>query len=315
MVIYDTKKWGDTFLKILVSFRKANNYKRLLKFILISVVYSGLVTTINLELIHYKPKLDPVFFSLVGLILSLILVFRLNTSYNKWWEGSQQWGMLVNNSRTLSSYLHSIIDVKDKATRSYMAAQITNFSYSLKGHLRDQMDYHDFQETSPDYIEDLKKYGHLPHKISALLFAKIQELYKNQEISDIDKLIIKPQIENMIDILGACERIRNTPIPFSHSSFIKVSLVIYILILPFGLINSFMYLTIPVTALMTYALVGVEIISEEIEEPFNVDPNDLPLTYLCGIIKKNVYHVLEVELPNNELVNDTIEYANYKIHF
>jgi len=315
MIIYDTKRWGDTFLKILISFKRANNYRRLFKFILVAVVYSGTLAFINIEFIEYKFHLDPVFFSLMGLILSLILVFRLNSSYNKWWEGRQQWGSLINNCRTLSGYLNSIIDQGNKETRAYFAAQIANFCYGLKGHLREHIDYTEFDKTDTNYFENLKKAVHVPHKIATLILDKIIRIHKDKEIDDIDKLNLKPRIENMIDIMGACERIKNTPIPFSHSSFIKSSLSIYLLILPFGLINSFMYLTIPITAFMTFALVGIEIISEEIEEPFNTDPNDLPLTYLCGIIRSNVYGILGTDIPQSLKVEHSIDHPNFKVIF
>ena len=106
----------------------------------------------------------------------------------------------------------------------------------------------------------------------------------------------------MLDVLGGCERILNTPIPFSHSSFFKSFIIIYIFSLPFGFVNAFLYFTIPATALISFALLGVEIISEEIEDPFGKDPNDLPLTHLSNLMRKNVYNLLMVPSHLPEVV-------------
>lgn len=315
MILYNTKDWWDTFFKVVISFYKTNNYRRLLKIIFIASLYAAVLTITNIEWAKIKFHLDPTFFSLVGIILSLILVFRLNSSYNKWWEGRTHWGALVNNSRNLSGYLNAMIPQKDKVTREYFASQIANFAVSLKSHLRDQEDQSDLDlRFGASKHIDLES-GHVPHKIASDLYREIHQLHVDEKISEIDKRNLKTHVENMVDILGACERIRNTPIPFSHSSFIKISLLFYTILLPFGLMNAFMYLTIPITAFMTFALFGIEIISEEIEEPFSLDPNDLPLVYLSELIRTNVYSMLEVDIPENVSVAEVKEHTKFTIRY
>lgn len=311
MILYDTKDWKDTFLKVIVSFYSSNNYRRLLKFIFAATLYAAALTVVNIEWAEIKFHLDPTFFSMLGIILSLVLVFRLNSAYNKWWEGRTQWGALVNNCRNLASYANAVIDEEDVDRRQYFASQISNFAVALKSHLRDQKTYEDLDLRYGAASRIDLNSGHIPHKIASDLYTRLHAMHKNQLITEIDKRNFKTHIENLIDILGACERIRNTPIPYSHSSFIKISLVAYTLALPFGLMNSFMYLTIPITALLTFALFGIEIISEEIEEPFSSDPNDLPLVFMSELIRTNVYDILEVEMPEN--VNSSESHPHKKL--
>ncbi|HAS38828.1 MAG TPA: hypothetical protein DCS93_00045 [Microscillaceae bacterium] len=297
MIVYDTKRWWSTLYKLLIGVNLSHNSRMLFRGILLVTLYTLLVVFAKQ---HYFPKdkiiETPLIFTILGLILGLILVFRLNTAYNKWWEGRMKWGALVNDSRTLASYLHTLLPTDDKETRSYYAAQISNFAIALRGHLRDDIKYDEFEHNDPNYIQSLKEAPHVPHKIATLLMEWMQTSFKRNYISGFDKINIKVQIQNFIDILGACERIKNTPIPFSHSSFIKAFITVYVITLPFGIIDSFheIYFAITATVLISYALIGVEIISEEIEDPFGNEANDLPLTHLSNIIKKNVYDALEV---------------------
>ena len=315
MIQYDTQKWGDTFLKIIISFWWANNYRRLLAFIMLAATYTSIIIYVNKEVWNMGVHLDPVFFSLIGLILSLILVFRLNTAYDKWWEGRKNWGKLVNNCRTFSAYMHAVLTKDDTPNRKFFAAQIGNFCYALKGHLREGVEFSDFDDYKHDTQAEINKEGHIPHEISGLMFTRIHELVKEEKITEIDKLALKTQVENLLDILGVCERIKNTPIPWSHSSFIKLFVAFYLTALPFGLMDSFGYFAVPIAALMSFALAGVEIISEEIEEPFKTDPNDLPLTHLSGVIRTNVYTLLNVPFPPQHPIPDVSHAGRFKVTF
>ncbi len=297
MIVYDTKRWWTTLSKLIFGINTSYNSRVLYKGMLLVTIYTSAITFIKKTYFPNDKLIEsPLIFSILGLILGLILVFRLNTAYNKWWEGRIKWGALVNDSRTMASYLHTLLPTDDKETRRYYAAQISNFAIALRGHLRDDIKYDEFEHNDDAYLQSLKDTPHVPHKIATLLMEWMQTSFKRNYISGFDKINIKVQIQNLIDILGACERIKNTPIPFSHSSFIKAFITVYVITLPLGIIDSFpqIYFVIPATVLISYALIGVEIISEEIEDPFGIEANDLPLTHLSNIIKKNVYDALEV---------------------
>jgi len=295
MIIYNTKKWGNSIWMIFLSLHWGENYKTLLRFLAFVFIYAGSITYFNINYFHLQFTVDPFFFSLLGLILSLFLVFRLNSSYNKWWEGRQLWGSLVNSSRTLAAYLSGVLPKDDQVNRQFFAAQIGNFAFALNGHLRNKIYMNDFDLNDKEQENTLKEMDHLPTGIAHLMFASIEKLYQNKLISDGDKINIKSELSVFLGVVGSCERIKKTPIPFSHSSFFKSFILIYILALPFGLVNTFEFFTLPASLLISYALFGVEIISEEIEEPFGYDANDLPLTNISQTLRKNVYEVLNVE--------------------
>lgn len=295
MIVYDTKNWANTIIKIYLSFNKAYTTRVLFRDILYVLVYTTIVVVVDIELFGNRLKVNPLFFSLLGVILSLMLVFRLNSSYNKWWEGRKAWGALINNSRTMASNLNSIIPKEEKELRQYFATQIANFAIALQGHLRDEVKFEQLEKLDDAYLQQLKNAKHVPHKIGSLLFEKMEKMVQKGLFSNYDKLNLKTQIESFLDILGICERIKNTPIPFSHNSYIKSFILVYVFTLPFGIVSSLLYYTIPAVGLISYALIGVEVISEEVEEPFGKEANDLPLIHLSNIIKENVFEALEVE--------------------
>jgi putative membrane protein len=316
MIIYNTKNWANSLWKIALSFnlKKGGNYTYLLISQCVIAAYVSIITIIELEVHDLNIHVEPMFFSLVGLIISLILVFRLNSAYDKWWEGRKQWGALVNHCRTMASNFHSVLPLEDKESRIYLAGQISNFPFTLAAHLRKQRDFKEIKEVDAHLTSELIKSSNPPHLIATRIFIKMENLYKEDKLSNYDKLNIKPQIQALIDVLGACERITSTPIPFSHSSFIKSFIVIYILVLPFGLIDTFHYFAIMASTLISYALVGVELISEEIEDPFGEDSNDLPLTLLSNKIKQSAYATFglkcKVDLQESKTNTNKIKIVN-----
>lgn len=296
MIIYNTKDWRKIFLSAF-GFGNAYNAKELFKIQAFILLYCLLI--VYLRHYHYPPerfiiRLDPTFLSLVGVILGLSLVFRVNSSYERWWEGRKQWGALVNHSRTLAANFHAVLPADDQESRHYVAAHIANFAYALKGHLRGQIHWEVFDYPNEREKEAMRQSAHLPYFIAGCLFEKMEALFRSGIICEADKINLKQQIQGLIDILGACERIKNTPIPFSHTSFIKTFIIFYAFFLPIGLVDKFGWYTIPAVFLISYALAGVEVISEEIEQPFGTDANDLPLRHLSNVIKQNAYDMLQV---------------------
>src|SRR3989337_1919929 len=150
---------------------------------------------------------------------------------------------------------------------------------------------HELQPISDDFIEDLKKYKHKPNRISALLYEKVNILYKNKLITGDQLINLDKELKDMVDIMGACERIRNTPIPYSYMMYIKKFIFIYIITLPFGFLTDSGYFTILIVLLVTFVLMSVELIAEEIEDPFGYDLNDLPTDELSLKIKDKVAQI------------------------
>ena len=231
--------------------------------------------------------------SLLGIVLGLFLVFRTNSAYDRWWEGRKQWGALVNNSRNLALKINAFVDRSNPEARDYFAKMIPNFVYATKEHLRDNFIEEEIEEPKPGLMEQLRNINHKPNKISGLMYEKVQELYKQGTISGDQLFLLDKELKSFLDILGACERIKNTPIPYSYSMFIKKFIFTFTITLPLGLVTEFKYWTVPIVLLIFYILVSIELISEEIEDPFGRDLNDLPTDDLAFKIKSNINEILK----------------------
>ncbi len=133
---------------------------------------------------------------------------------------------------------------------------------------------------------------HIPNHIISQLYERTQYLCRNGTISGYDAIPLKSHIQAFTDILGACERIKKTPIPFSYSIYIKTFIMLYTIMLPFGLIQEFGYYTILLVMFIFYAFIGVELMAEEIEDPFGLDCNDLPTGNIATTIKNNTFEIL-----------------------
>ena len=125
-----------------------------------------------------------------------------------------------------------------------------------------------------------------------MLFQKINDLYVSKKITGDQLIILNSEIQSFTEICGACERIKNTPIPYSYSAFIKKFIFIYVLTLPFGYVFNLGYFVIPVVVFIFYVLASLELIAEEIEDPFGKDVNDLPTKKIAESIKKHVEEII-----------------------
>jgi putative membrane protein len=132
----------------------------------------------------------------------------------------------------------------------------------------------------------------VPAQLAAMLHGRAHRAYRDGLISGDQLIGLATDLGTFMDICGACERIKNTPIPYSYSTFLKKFIVIYCLTLPFGFVFSLGYLAIPVVIFVFYVLASLELIAEEIEDPFGLDANDLPLDRLAAMIGSNVDELL-----------------------
>lgn len=295
MINYDSKKWSALFSEISHTFAKSYNLKQLAKFMGIVGVYATTVTIVCVAYLEEYLVIDSIFFSLIGVILSLFLVFRLNSAYDRWWEGRKLWGKLINDTRTLALNLNAHLPEDDKKRRKFFVRNITNFALALQWHLRDVKKTDDFIFINRRWLEDVENAVHKPNTINGFMYLEVEHMYKEGLITDFDKDRLMDSLQGLTDVLGGCERIKKTPIPFSHSSFIKMFAFIYLVILPFGLVDVFQYLTIPAVLIMGFALLGVEVISEEIENPFGMEANSLPLTAMADGIRDGAHEILHVK--------------------
>ena len=287
MVQYNPKDW----LTFIFRFHKSDTFRQLLPMMFFIGIYSGIIGYLEIE--YWKLSDDShvknitIMHGMLGFVISLLLAYRTNTAYDRWWEGRKLWGSLVNNSRNLAIKLSAIL--KEENDKNYFKRMIPNYALILGNHLRDE-------ETAKMLFEGLNleidHHKHRPNQVARMLFHKINDLHLSGKISGDQLIIINAELQSFTDVCGACERIKNTPIPYSYSAFIKKFIFFYVMTLPFGYVFSLGYYTIPVVIFIFYVLASLELIAEEIEDPFGSDANDLPTAKIASNIKKHIEELL-----------------------
>jgi len=291
MINYDPKNW----IGLIFSFSHSDTIKKLWR----PMIYIGLLTAAMVIFEKFFPhknfaELTKVF-QLLGFVLSLLLLFRTNTAYDRWWEGRKLWGSMVNDSRNLSLKISCLTLSLEE--RAWFAKFIPYFAMATKEHLRKNSAItktFELSEKEKNYLqqtlntssgEEVKT--HIPLAIMSLIRSKL-----TSKLSVEERLVIEHNLNALVDNLGGCERIRNTPIPYSYSLFFKKFIFIFVILLPLGFVEQFGYLAILLAIFFFYVLVSVELLAEEIEDPFGVDDNDLPLDDICETIRQNCHQIL-----------------------
>ncbi len=292
MIYYKTNgNWLGDIRHLFTSY----TMKRVSRASCLMALYTALLATLQAVLNVESPwHMGTSIFSVLGLVLSILLVFRTNTAYDRWWEGRKQWGALVNHTRNLAIAVQVTFPENDLTSRKRMAQLISNFCLAFKEHMRSGPKLEELVDLSPEEAALYGRKKHLPNYISQQIHALVEEQHRSNAITPYDHLNIKPHTQALLDILGACERIKKTPIPFSYNVYLKIFISVYGLFLPMALLPDFGFWAIPITALAFFAFMGMELMASEIEDPFGLDCNDLPTGDIALTIKANVYEILEV---------------------
>ncbi|QSA98024.1 bestrophin family protein [Methylococcus sp. EFPC2] len=275
MINYNPKSWWGLIFK----FHKSDTFRQLLPAMATVALYSGGIAYLEQIVLFDQWRGTTLVHSLLGFVISLLLVFRTNTAYERWWEGRRQWGALVNASRNLALKLDAGLPERHIA-RSRFSRLIANYAAALKLHLRDGISRRD------------AGIRHAPNRIAAGLFRELEKLRRSGDIDRERYLALVPDLTAFTDVCGGCERIRKTPIPYSYSLFIKKFVFVYIVTMPFCFAHDFGYWTIPFTTFVFYVLGSLELIAEEVENPFGLDANDLPTDEIAVTIASNVDEIL-----------------------
>ena len=287
MISYNTKEWFTFIFR----FHKADTFRTLFPIMLAIGAYAGIIGYLEVEYWQLADnsyvKNITIMHGMLGFVISLLLVFRTNTAYDRWWEGRKMWGSLVNNSRNLAIKLSVMLeDEKDKA---YFRKIIPSYASILNKHLKDE-------ETGKQLFDDvdleIDHHKHRPNQVAKILFQKVNDLYISKKITGDQLIILNAEVLSFTEICGACERIKNTPIPYSYSAFLKKFIFFYVMTLPFGYSFSLGYYVAPVVVFIFYVLASLELIAEEIEDPFGNDENDLPTKKIAANIKKHIEELI-----------------------
>lgn len=279
MVNYNPKEW----FKFIFTFHRADTLRELFPLIVAVGVYAAVVEFLFVGVAHFTQEsiLTKITYihSTIGFLFSLLLAFRINSAYDRWWEGRKLWGALTNNSRNLAIKLKHLVSAEDAEYFNYL---IPLYTRALKNHLRDH-----YVPEAQDYI-NINPNKHVPNQVASAIIQRIYALNKSGIISHEQLLSLKDEMTSFTDICGGCERIKKTPIPFSYSVFIKKFIFTYIMTLPFAWAFTLGYYVVPFVCFILFVFASIELIAEEIEDPFGHDANDLPLNSICENIHKHV---------------------------
>lgn len=287
MISYNTKDWFSFIFK----FHKSDTFRTLFPIMIAIGLYSAIIGYLEIE--YWKLPEDSyiknitTMHGMLGFVISLLLVFRTNTAYDRWWEGRKLWGSLVNNSRNFAIKLSGIL--KEESDRSYFRKMIPGYASILHKHLNNN-------DTGKQLFEDVELeidlQKHKPNQVAKMMFLKINDLYDSKKITGDQLIILNNEVQSFSEICGACERIKNTPIPYSYSAFLKKFIFFYVMTLPFGYSFTLGYYVAPVVIFVFYVLASLELIAEEIEDPFGTDENDLPTKKIAENIKKHIEELI-----------------------
>jgi putative membrane protein len=238
MISYNPRDWFIFLFRL----HKSDTIRKLMPLLIGVSIYAGLVTFAETAWWHLPEsshvKSIPVLHGLLGFVISMLLVFRTNTAYDRWWEGRKLWGALVNNSRNLAIKLSVMLPADDTTSRVFFRKIIPAYAYALKKHLGHETTRISLFDNDEQLEQQVNKDKHVPNQVAALLFKRIQQLYNEEKINGDQLIVLNAELISFTDICGACERIKNTPIPYSYSAFIKKFIFFYVMTLPFGYVFS-----------------------------------------------------------------------------
>ncbi|WP_342327850.1 bestrophin family ion channel [Pedobacter sp. FW305-3-2-15-E-R2A2] len=285
MINYNPKDW----ITFIFHFDKADTFRKLWPLMISVAVFSGAIAYLELNYLKLSEssyvKNIGMMHSLLGFVISMLLVFRTNTSYDRWWEGRRLLGALTNISRNFAIKIKALR--MSKEDNEFFDYAIPKYAFALKEHLREKQYF-----GKNSLLIEVDGGKHIPNQVATSIFSRIFDLQAAGKISQEQLIILNADVHQFTDICGGCERIKRTPIPYSYSAFIKKFLFIYVITLPFGWVFSLGYFVIPIVPFILYVLASLELIAEEIEDPFGLDANDLPVDEICNNIEKHVGEIL-----------------------
>jgi ion channel-forming bestrophin family protein len=292
MIQYNPKDWFTFIFR----FHKSDTVRMLWPMMVLIGFYSAGVAYFEQSILELKDtshlKNITLMHGLLGFVISLLLVFRTNTAYDRWWEGRKLWGALVNNSRNLAMKMAAMLPKSDGNNRLFFRTLIPQYAIELKNHLRSEKTRLELDDNLKSELGQIDLTKHIPNQLAAALFLKVSSLHDTGKIKGDQLIVLNAELQSFTDICGACERIKNTPIPFSYSAFLKKFIFFYVMTLPWGYVFSLGYWVIPVVVFIFYVLASLELVAEEIEDPFGNDVNDLPMDKICSGIKKHVEELI-----------------------
>jgi putative membrane protein len=232
----------------------------------------------------------------MGVSLAIFLGFRINASYDRFWEARKLWGTVLVEARNLGRQALTLT-ASGAEVRAFVLG-LAGFAATLRNQLRQQGATIGLDGLLQPVLID--RLGRLRYPTSAVALWLGQELRRFRDEGSLDPLALSSMdgaLSQMTAALGGCERIANTPLPFTYSVILHRSTYLYCWLLPFGLVDAIGLLTPLVVAFVSYTFFALEALSDEVEEPFGTRPNDLALDAIVASVHASLCELLGDEPP------------------
>ncbi|QJD98219.1 hypothetical protein HH214_21230 [Mucilaginibacter robiniae] len=292
------KKGNESWFRMLFIWRGSVLPKLLPRLILLLLLSIGIVFFKG-TLFNYKVPLNPTPFTLFGIALALFLGFRNNASYDRFWEARKLWGALLNDTRSLvrQSITLTSYSAQSEEVISFVR-YLTALVYALKHQLRNTDASADLQQRLPQELAArINATLYKPIMILKELGCWIKEAKLQGKMDSIQQTAMDENLNKLSDIIGGCERLASTPIPYTYSILLHRTVYLYCLMLPFGFVDSLGWFTPLVVVFIAYTFVALEAIADEIEDPFGTEANDLALNAMSISIETTLLEMVEQPLP------------------
>lgn len=288
MIQYDPHRWFDHFFDV-----RGSLVREISGRVSLCVIWTVVVVTVHFH--WFSVAIPSLVHTLVGTALGLLLVFRTNASYDRFWEGRKLWGGIVNETRNLIRGA-AVQFGADRDGLFELTRWTAVFPFAVTSCLRGEAGIgpHANQLSSHE-VAGVTQAQHVALAVASRMTAVLNRARHDGRFSDIIYTGLDQNIQQLVDYLGACERIRNTPLPFAYVVHLRRALVMYCFTLPFALVSSYGWCTILDVLVIAYVFFGIEEIGVEIEGPFGTDDNDLPLENICETIHRNLYAIAGIE--------------------
>lgn len=281
MIDYNPKSWSSQLLAVRGSIAPKVFFR-----VGLVVLWAVCVVALHRHVRHIE--IPPTVHGLIGVALGLLLVFRTNSSYDRYWEGRKAWARILNESRNIGRSSCTLL-AGHPALSNPVILWTAAFPYACMNSLRGIRGLGPMEARLPaGEVGEVLASPHVPTAVAMRITSPLVEHRPSGTFAERAVIAIDGMVRGLIEHIGECERIQNTPLPFAYVVHLRRALVLYLITLPFALVESYGWLTVLYTLLSAYILMGIDEIGVEIENPFGEDKNDLPLVTICATAERDL---------------------------
>lgn len=302
MIIRERTNW----LKMLFVW-KGSVLRKIIPQLLVITIFSLVVLYFKGNIYDYKVHLNPAIFTLLGLSLAIFMGFCNSASYDRFWEGRKLWGLLVIETRSLTRQVLTLIndDAPDsKIKKQEFVKMISAVCWALNFQLRNKDANEKLKKLlSDENFEKIKDKKFKPIILLDIMGEWINTQNREKNMDTIVLTSLDHQLNQLSNIVGGCERLANTPLPFAYNVLLHRTVYMYCFWLPFGLVDAVGWMMPIIVLLISYTFIALDAIIKEIQDPFDEEENDLALNALCKTIEFSIFEQAQISQPKIETSN------------